>query len=176
MKRAITIVFVLLAFAVSGVAQNTKEWVKYTSVEGRYSASMPSEPKISQQESTTADGIKSPQYLATSVDGKGVFVIGYFDYAAPATFSFEKARDGMVSAVKGSLISEDSISLGGSAGRQLNVSASLGNVAYLVRARFYDVGGRVYVLQYIFQKDEYGSAIQAKANKFFDSFSVKAGR
>lgn len=176
MKSAFKICFLLFCFAISAVAQKEVEWIKYTSAEGRYSVSLPSEPKIGQQESTTADGIKFPQYKATSVDGSGVFMIGYFDYAAPTTFSFDKARDAMVSGVKGALISEDSISLGGSPGRQLKVSAPADGVTYLIRARFYDVGGRVYMLQYIFPKDEDGPAIDTKAGKFFDSFSVKASR
>ena len=153
--------------------QGSSEWVKYNSSEGRYSVLLPTQPKITTQEAATAEGEKFPQYMASSSDSSALFLIGYFDYVPGITFSLDKARDGMVQAVKGTLISEGSISLGGSPGRELKVSATgADGVEYLVQARFYDMGKRVYVLQFIFAKaaDDGGSA--AKSAKYFESFRV----
>ena len=95
--------------------------------------------------------------------GDIVYIVGYFDALPGTIFSTDKARDGMVSAVKGTLLNETAISLSGYAGRELNISTKLGTdeptagtkaegVEYLDRARFYEVEKRVYVLQLLAPK------------------------
>jgi hypothetical protein len=153
--------------------QGSSEWVKYDSSEGRYSVLLPRQPKIATQEAATAEGEKFSQYTASSSDASAVFLVGYFDYVPGTTFSLDKARDGMVQAVKGTLVSEGPISLSGSPGRELKVSATgADGVEYLVQARFYDMGKRVYVLQFIIAKAADDSASATKAAKYFDSFKV----
>ena len=153
-------------------AQHSDEWVKYTSKEGRYSVLVPGQPTVDTQEATSADGDKFTQYKATVFSGGVVYLIGYFDYAAGTIFTFDKARDGMIDAVKGTLLSDQSISLGGSPGRELRLSAKdASGVEYLMLARFYDIDRRVYVLQFITPKspeDEF----ERKAKRYFDSFQV----
>ena len=100
-------------------------------------------------------------------------MVGYFDVAAGLTFSFDNGRDGMVAAIKGTLISEKAISLGGNPGRELKISAT-GNdgTEYIVRARFYQVGSRG--LRGATDRRQVGGGpiADAKSVKYFDSFQV----
>jgi hypothetical protein len=170
MKRAAIAVFAILFFVFATSAQT--EWVKYTSAEGRYSVLMPGTPELSKQGAKAATGEELPQYLATATEGKSTFMAGYFDLQAGMTFSFENARDGYLKAVKGTLSSEKPITLGGSSGRQLFASSSWNDMDFLIQARFFQVSGRIYVLQHIYPKAEAGAATDSKGNKFFDSFAV----
>ncbi|HVS20705.1 MAG TPA: hypothetical protein VHD88_02590, partial [Pyrinomonadaceae bacterium] len=87
-------------------------------------------------------------------------------------FTFDKARDGMIDAVKGTSLSERSISLDGSPGRELRFSMKDSSGAeYLMLARFYDIDRRVYVLQFITNKSS-ETEFESKANRYLDSFQV----
>lgn len=174
MRRATASVLVVIAGALTIAAQDHSEWIKYVSPEGRYSVLVPTQPKLSTQETTASTGEKIPQYLASSPDGNGAFMIGYFDHAAEMTFSFDKARDGMVTAMNATLLSEESTSLGGSPGRALKLLAKASDQqGFIVRARLYDVARRVYVLQCIFPKAEDGAIVLEKCGKFIDSFKAE---
>jgi hypothetical protein len=174
MRRTFAILLVLFVSVVAAAAQVNGEWIKYTSAEGRYRVSVPQEPKLSSQETTTGDGDKVPQYLASSPDGNGVFMIAYFDYKPPVTFSFDKARDAMLNAMGATLLGEDTVSLGSSPGRALKLLAKPSDKEeFIVRTRIYDVSRRVFVLQCIFPKAEDGTVVLEKCAKFIDSFKVE---
>lgn len=175
MKQLLVTLFALFLLDVIPVFgfQDSSEWIKYDSSEGRYSVLLPSQPKLSTQEASAASGEKFPQYIASASDAKAVFLTGYFDHIPGATFSLDKARDGMVQSVKGTLISDASIALAGNPGREFKFSATgTDGVEYLVQARFYDVDQRVYLLQFIIAKSEDDKAAAEKAAKYFDSFKV----
>jgi hypothetical protein len=173
MKRALALLSLLLVCAAAASAVQNSPWINYTSAEGRYGVSLPSNPVIGTQESATADGVKFTQYKATVIDGSAVFLIGYFDHLPGTVFSLDKARDGLVAAVKGTLLSESSISIGGSPGRELKViTKGDGGTEYLLRARYYDVDQRVYVIQFITLKAEDDAVAAANATKYFDSFQI----
>src|ERR1700687_5864200 len=105
MKRASATALVLISAALLFGLQAQTDWIKYNSPEGRYSILLPGEPKLSTQEGTTKEGQKFPQYLAASPDSSDALcMVGYFDVAAGLTFSFDNGRDGMVAAIKGTLI------------------------------------------------------------------------
>lgn len=172
-KYFAAILLLLMSASLALSIQKPDEWIKYTSPEGRYSVLLPAQPKVGTQESATADGEKFTQYKAAVSDGNVVYLIGYFDHIPGTTFSLDKARDGMVGAIKGTLLSESAVSLGGSPGRDLRVSAKGSDgTEFLVRARFYDVDKRVYVLQFIIPKVEDDSASAEKTARFFDSFQA----
>lgn len=187
MKKSLAAAFVLTftSFATSVMAQQTAGWINYSSPEGRYTVSLPAQPKITSQESATAEGTKFPQYLAMVTEpGDVVYIVAYFDALPGTTFSQENARDGMVAAVKGKLVNETAISLSGYSGRELNISTMLGTdepkagteaidaVEYFDKARFYEVEKRIYVLQLLAPKSLWGSELKAKAAKYFDSFQI----
>ena len=170
MRKGIPAFMMLVTSAIAIAAQGSGEWVKYTSPEGRYSVSVPHEPKISNQETTATTGEKVPQYLASSQDGNGVLMVGYFDIGE-MTFSFDKARDGMLAAMSATLMGEETISLGSSPGRSLKLLAKAPDgQEFIDRAKYFELGKRVYVLQCIFPKAEEGPATVDKCAKFFDSF------
>jgi hypothetical protein len=79
----------------------------------------------------------------------------------------------MIEAVKGTLIRESAISLGGSPGRELKITASTPNgTEFIVRTRIYDIDKRVYILQLLVSKSEDGNGSAEKAARLFDSFQV----
>lgn len=172
--KTIAVAMLFLISAEPGFAcQNSSDWIRYKSAEGRYSVLLPVQPAISTQERSTAAGEKVTQYKATASDGKATFLIAYFDHVPGTTFSFEKARDGMVAKINGTLLSESAIKLEGHRGRELKISViGPDGTELLDRARLYDVHKRVYVLQVITVKSEDDSASAEKADRYFDSFQV----
>jgi hypothetical protein len=180
-KSFIAILLLLLGTSLAFSVQQPANWITYTSPEGRYSVSLPTEPKVTTQESTTADGEKFPQYLATAGGADGTFMIGYFEIASGSEFSAIGARDSMVKIIGGRLMGDNAISLGGYPGHDFKIALKLplapasGEVPpqtdYVDRARIYEVGKRVYILQAIFPK-----SLETDANinvtRFFDSFQL----
>jgi hypothetical protein len=173
MQENLVALLVVISSAVAFAGQDSAEWIKYVSPQGHYSIVVPKEPTLSTQEASGATGEKFSQYIATAADSSATYMIGYFDYTPAMSFSLEKGRDGMVAAVKGTLLSENSISLGGSPGLELKVSAKgEDGVEYIVHARFYDVNKRVYFVQFIIPKPDDTTTAAEKMAKYFDSFKV----
>lgn len=177
-----SVLVLLLTTSLAAGIQQTDNWVTFTSPEGRYSVSLPQQPTLKTQESTTADGEKFPQYLAITSDEQITFVIGYFDVAPDSTFSGDLARDAMVKKVAGKVVSENQITLGTYPGRDLNVALKLNvptaegepssQTDYVDRLRMYETGKRVYILQAFFPKALESEAF-ARVTKYFASFQVK---
>lgn len=186
MKTLLTLVFVVLLTPSLNMAQEhtpraprptttapvAETWIRYHSPAGRYTVLLPAQPTLTTQESATADGVKFTQYLANSASPTAVCLTGYFDQVPGSVFNFDNARDGMVRAIKGTLQKESAISLGGSSGRELLVSANLDGTDATFRVRLYHVGTRIYVLQFISEARLESPQIVREANKYFDSFSV----
>lgn len=172
-KKTTLAIFLLLALAaLASGFQNSPEWVKYTSVEGRYNVLLPQQPKLATQEGSASSGEKMTQYMAQAADSNSLYFLAYFDYGTSLTFSLDKARDGVIEGIKGTLLSENATSLGGYSGRELKVAAKDQNIDFLLRARIYDIGGRVYIIQHIFRKSDDSPGTAEKTNRFFDSFRV----
>ena len=173
-------VLLFLAIAALGVAaqahQAHEDWIKYDSGEGRYTVMLPGKPDVGSQEATSADGVKFTQYKAGVYNADVAYLIGYFDYQPPMTFTFDKARDGMITAVRGSLVSERTITLSGFPGREMRINAKdESGIDYDMRARFYDVNQRIYVLQFIALKSTPLEIADPKAARYFDSFQLITG-
>ncbi|MDP9264422.1 MAG: hypothetical protein M3O85_08905 [Acidobacteriota bacterium] len=168
---ALVLMSAVLAFGAPQQQQQKSDWVKYNSDEGRYSALFPNQPEVSSQETTSSTNEKVTQHLATSADQGTAYLIGYFDKSG-MTFSFDKARDGMLAKIKGTLLAEKAISLGGHPGREVKVAAKGSDDAdYIALARYYDVKDRIYVVEVVFPKASEGS-LSGNTAKFFDSFAV----
>lgn len=148
--------------------------LRYTSPEGRYTVLLPAQPNLSTQQVSAPDGTPMTQYMAMAAGNTGMMMVAYFDYAADVVFSLDKARDGMVTSINGTLMDEHSMSLGGAPGRQVKISARTEEgMEFIDRARFYDVKPRVYVLQCISPKSIDSAAIAERCEQFFDSFRVR---
>ena len=173
MKQIALVVLFLIGTGSGFAFQSSSEWIKYQSAEGRYSILFPVQAKLSTQESTTLAGHNVTQYRASASDGKATFFIAYYDYSSGTTFSFDKARDGIVGKIKGTLLSERWIKLEGHQGRELKISAiGPDGTELLDRARLYNVHRRVYVLQVITVKTEEDSISAGKADRYFASFQL----
>ena len=150
------------------------KWFTYTSAEGRYSVALSEQPKLTSQNITAASGDKLIQYMASAPVGVGIVMVGYFDYPTTVVFSLDEASNGMVKSLQGTLLGEESISLGGSPGRQIKIGAKTGSgTDFIDRARFYDVSRRIYVLQCLFPKSDDGERTAQTCDQFFDSFKAQ---
>jgi hypothetical protein len=172
MKRTIAGTMMLVAAISVLAAQTPSAWVTFKSPEGRYSATFPTAPKLSEQEATAKTGEKFPQYMAAAPDGENAFLIGHFDLLPALTLSLPDSRDGLVNGVKGVLISESAISLRGNPGTDLTVSAKSQGTDFLIRARIYRVNQRFYIIQAIFEKSAPNQA--EKTFKFFEGFDLSS--
>ena len=149
--------------------------LRYTSAEGRYTILLPTQPNLSSQQVNAPDGTPMTQYMAMASSNTGMMMVAYFDYPGDVVFSLDKARDGMVNSIQGTLLDEHAMSLGGAPGRQLRISARTEQgMEFIDRARFYDVKPRIYVLQCITPKSLDSAAIAEKCEQFFDSFRVRS--
>jgi hypothetical protein len=166
-------VCILIGSALTLGVQHSDDWIKYDSKEGRYSVMLPVQPTVGSQEAVTSDGIKFTQYKAGVFREDAAYLIGYFDYTGEMTFTFDKARDGMVAGVNGTLIRERSIKLDTYLGRELRINAKdETGLEFDMRARIFDIGRRIYVLQFIAPKSADVGVADVKAAKYFDSFQV----
>lgn len=173
-KKTLAACLLLTLATLANGFQNSGEWIKYDSAGGRYSVLLPQQPKLESQESTAATGAKLTQYMAKAADSNGLYMVGYFDMLPDTVYSLDKGRDGMLTAVKGTLLSEEAISLGGNAGRELKILVKTPEYELMMRARLYEIGGRVYILQHAFLKSDDSLIVAEKTKRFFDSFKVTA--
>jgi len=173
MRRVAGILLILVAPLLALGFQHSGGWIKYDSKEGRYSILLPSQPKVGSQEATTGDGVAFTQYKAAVFGADAAYMIGYFDYTDAMSFTIDKARDEMVAAVKGTLIGEKTVRLGSSLGREIRLLVKDANGSeYDMRARFFDIDRRVYVLQFLALKSADVAIADVKAARYFDSFQV----
>ena len=112
------------------------------------------------------------EFLATSNDGATVFMIGYFDYTEPITFSLEKARDSVVKSLHATLLTDETIGFDGAPGRGLTLLVKPKETEFIARTRIYDTNHRVFFVQCIFPKADAGPAMVGKCDRFADSFRV----
>jgi hypothetical protein len=171
MRRAAVLLLLVISPVLTFALQQSDEWIKYSSKEGRYSVLLPGQPTVDSQEATTAAGDKFTQYKVTVQSRNLVYMIGYFDYSPPTVFAFDTARDRMMEGVKATLLSERSMSLGGAPGREIRLQMKIQSEDYLMVARFYDVGRRVYVIQFITPKSD-ETEVSERAARYFDSFQL----
>jgi len=175
LRAASALLFLAISPATGIVGQTHDDWIKYNSTEGHYSVLLPAQPTVGSQEASSSDGRKFTQYKAGFQTADMSYLIGYFDYQAPTIFTFDKARDGMVTAVNGTLVNERSITLSGFPGRELRINAKdEAGIEYDMRARFYDVNQRIYVLQFFALKSTPLEIADPKAARYFDSFQLSS--
>jgi hypothetical protein len=171
MRQTSTFLLLVVSVAAFGY-QSAPQWTKYTSPEGRYSVLLPGEPQLKSQEETAPDGGKIQQHLAFATDSTGAgYMVAYFE-TGDRSFSFDKARDGALSRVNGTLISERDIKLHEYPGREVKLFGAASGVDFFFVVRFYRVEKRIFIVQFIVPKSA-GQVLPDKAVKFFDSFQVE---
>jgi hypothetical protein len=186
MKRLLLGIGVLTLFVASVCAQEhgqaasrperpASKWFTYTSAEGRYSVSFTEQPKLSTQKMNAASGDDLLQYVAGASADPAYLMVSYFDYPPSNAFSLDGARDAMVDRLHGNLLDDESMSLWGSPGRAIKIAGKTENgLAFITRARFYDINSRIYLLQCLVPVSDEGSGATQICDQFFDSFKVKS--
>jgi hypothetical protein len=102
-------------------------------------------------------------------------LVSYFEYAPYNAFSLVVSSDAMVDRLHGNLLDDESMSLWGSPGRAIKIAGKTENgLAFITRARFYDVSSRIYLLQCLVPVSDEGSRATQICDQFFDSFKVKS--
>jgi len=155
-----SIVFILIV--TSAYSQSLLDgWVKYDSPQGNYAISLPTTPELlnNQLHSAISDG----KYFTTNT--------GWAD--VQPGFSLERARNGYVNGLQGTLIEEKRVSIGGYPGYEWRVETKIDGRDQLYWTRSYLVGNRTYLLQFFAAKENFrNQQIIDCANKYFDSFAV----
>ena len=174
MKRVIRIHMILVGIAVSslflsGVARGqTHTNEKYTSKEGGFAVKIPGDPKLKSQNIDSKGG---PTVLYTFTveesDGKSFYLVGYSDYPTKLdeATSLEGVISSQVASMKGTITSDEKITLNGHPGRSVTIEDAE-NVFY---SSVYIAGNRLYQVMYGMTK---GDKLPEVGRKFLSSFEI----
>ena len=143
-------------------------WVRYNSVNGRFSVLLPETPE-EKTETTQSDHGPYTTHLFVVRDEKNVYLIGWVDYDPSFNFNrqaeLEANRDNFVKGINATLLATRSTILEGYPA--LEFSAETTDRTF--RSRVYMVGRRPYQIVVGFPKDE---PDPVATNRFFNSFKV----
>lgn len=172
-KTIFAALLILITTILAHGFQAETEWVKFTSPEGRLSLLLPTQPKLEVVTDPTNEKLTHNRF---SEFGDGyAFVIEYFDnipITDPDKY-LDSARDGIMSAIHGSLIRENKISLDGRPGRELELSLTASNGTIVSgRTRIYAVGSSFYSMSYVWRKDIDQTLAAKIAEKYFSSIKI----
>ena len=166
------IIAFLFLMAMPGERQEPA-WQQFTSNEGRFSARMPSDPRINTQVTNTKEGSLLTHMVSSTDDNLNEFMVSWTEYQNPnfeqrgTEATFNKMRDALVAVNHGKVLNESVISAGGHPARAYTFSTSEGRI---ITVRFYFVGNRFY--QVMAQtKPENTDSVE----RFFESFKFMPG-
>jgi len=158
--------------AVSDVAQSP-EWQQFSSPEGKFSASMPADPRISIQVTNTREGDLLTHMVSSTDESLNEFMVSWTEYkdsgfekrGTEATFN--KMRDALVAINHGKVLSESVIEAGGHPARSVRFATDQGRI---ITVRFYFVGNRIYqvMAQTRSENSDFG-------DRFLESFKLMPG-
>src|SRR6266850_16454 len=127
------IIAFLCLMATPGV-QTEPAWQQFSSSEGRFSARMPSEPRISTRVTNTKEGILLTHMVSSTDDNLNEFMVSWTEYQN-SNFeqrgtepTFNKIRDALVASNQGKVLSESVISAGSHHARAIKFSTSAGRI------------------------------------------------
>jgi hypothetical protein len=144
-----TTLLMLMAVMLADGFQSIPEWVKYTSVQGRYTVLFPEQPKLSSEEQNVPAGAKHFRYSAQASDSDSLYTVRHFDLLHNMNFSLETMRGAVVRNFEGKLLGSADINIGGSPGFELKVLLKdESGIEFLLRQRVYSAGGRIYSLEH----------------------------
>jgi hypothetical protein len=143
-SKAIAVFVVLALILLCGCVSKPVELQPFSSADGRFSILMPGAPKYESTNVDTAAGtLVMHSYMVEDAGmAYGVIYSDYPDFMKDADPQavLDGGRDGAVAKIKGTLISETPLTLGGYPGRDITVSA--GTLGF--RSRIYLVNTRIY--------------------------------
>ena len=160
----------MLLSAVS--ASMASDWITFKSDPGRFSVLMPGpeQPKADVTTGNQPPAGAFTTYLFTQPTDKGVFVVGWVDYAPTFRFGIQAEldanRDNLIKGVSGSkLVSERAIKFGSSPGLEFIAESP----ALMIKSRVYVIGRRPYMLIAATRK---GMEDSANVERFLASFKM----
>lgn len=148
-------------------AQDTGEWIKYSSEAGRFSILMPVQPKVQEQPVKTAAG-ELTNHVFLALKGSAAFAISYADYPqndADPQKVLDNVRQGAITGIKGTLISGSNITHKGYPGREFQASTE----GALYTSRIFLVNNRLYQMVVVAPA---GSLTTAEISKYLTSFNL----
>ena len=176
MRNKILATFILLASAATlayGVQTET-EWVNFTSPKALFTLLAPHELKLEVDPQSTNETPTHSRF--NDFEGSYGFVIEYFEdvtISDPEKY-LDATRDGIVKAIKGTLVGENKLSLDGHHGREITMSITTENGAVVFsRTRFYVAGTSMFSLSYVWRKDMDTAQAAKIGEKFFSSLKIK---
>lgn len=173
LKKTLYVPIVLLMLSCLSFGFQDTTWSTFNSPEGRFSALMPTKPKIEVRDVDSKVG-KITLYSYTSSNNVAYFHASYGDYPqepTPGTLEavLDGVRNGVVQGLQAELLDEKKITLGGFAGRELTAKRIVDGNEVRFKWRMYIVGRRLYQLAAATSKADAESPDVAK---FLTSFQV----
>jgi len=164
----LSLLFLLVASGCSGEG----EWQRFEPDMGGFSILFPGTPEKQTETVPTAGGTIETVFFLVEHEDMG-YSVNLADYSeaslseSDVALMLDGARNGAVGNVGGELLEETKITLDGYPGRALKIAVA---DEFVVDARFYLVGNRLYVLQAISMGD---ASISPNVEKFLDSFQLE---
>lgn len=169
MRQKTFAILLILVSTASAFGQSQAEWIKFTSPEKHFSLMLPGEPTLE----VVPLPLKHNRFFRYE-QGYG-FVIEYFDnldIPDPGKY-LDTTRDGIVTALKGTLTRETKIRLDGHEGRELEFFHKVSNGSeVLSRVRIYFAGRTLYSMSYIWRKDMDSRLASQISEKYFSSIKI----
>lgn len=163
MKKIFFLFFISLFFLPKNHAQ---DWVKFNSVEGKFSVLFPTEPAVQSDSSMRSPTFKTKMFISKS--NTGIFVVGWVDYENSYTFDAQKEleanRDNFIKGISGTLVSTKNTKFYGYQAIEFVAQSS----SRYWSSKVFIVGRRPYQL---LAGSNTGKA-SGNENKFYDSFSI----
>jgi hypothetical protein len=163
----------VLSLMATPSVQQDPGWLQFSSAEGRFSARMPSDPRISTRVTNTKEGNLLTHMVSSTDDNLNEFMVSWTEYQS-ADFekrgteaTFNKIRDALVASNHGKVLSEAIIIAGSRVAKAIKFSTSEGRI---ITVRFYFVGNRFY--QVMAQTKPENTDF---AERFFESFKFMPG-
>jgi hypothetical protein len=166
MKRLVLLAFAFFTLIVANAHGHPllDGWVKYDSPQGGFVILVPTTPAISNDQHSVASKAK---YFTTTIQW----------WEVSSGFSMERGRDEYVARLKGRLIEERKVSIGGYPGYEWKVEWTYNGKDQLSWTRACLTANKVYLLQFFGPRRNFNNqAMIDCANKYFDSFRLGTGK
>ncbi|MFV0445229.1 MAG: hypothetical protein ACK5Q5_16755 [Planctomycetaceae bacterium] len=173
MKSLAAVLLLIVAVPVTGA-----EWVSFTAPRGSFRAVFPTQPQESVESIQTDLGaIPYTTYMSEIENGSVAFSVAFNDYPpsiqqADPNLVLDGGRDGAKENLKGTVVSEISLTYQGAPGREFTIISDLQGQKLFYHTRIFLIGTRLYQMQ-IVRLGETPIDI-ADAVRFFSSFEQVA--
>jgi len=147
------------------------QWKAYSSTEGRFSVTVPDDPRVSTVATDTADGKVLTHIVSATDKDLNEYLVSWTAYnreveSKGTEQTLDQMRDALIHAKNGKLSSESTVSLMNHAGRAVTFVDDVGRT---VSVRFYFIGNRAFQVM----AESRNQASLSDAEKFFKSFSIQ---